>query len=283
MGKEKIAAPVFLVLSTKGGAGKSTLSQQILASYNLARYGKSEIVELDDENLDSSWLSKSGITARQVELGDDRDEIAMAISAAIPVGAEGLVIDVGGNRTANIVIRELNRLTARAMQIDAVCIPVSDNRMGVENAIKTLESIQQSPMGSTLLPKCFIALNRVRNTKIETSDDPRLERRFRKVIDMASTWGLDILVVNDMDGVENLAPIGMTVLEVADRRSEFVADLNSKILDASKSGDSELLILLDDLQWAVNVATDDFAPLIRRAHDHLDTILARINKKGKAA
>lgn len=274
-------APVFLVLSTKGGTGKSVVSQQVLATYNLKRFGNSKIVELDDENLDSSWLIDSEIKAEQIALGDDPDEFAMAVGSAIKMGSSGVVVDVGGNRTAKIVIAELNRLVSRASQIDAVCIPISDNRMGVENAIKTLEMIKGSPMGSVLLPKCFIALNRVRYAKATSIKDESIKRRFDQVVRLVSDWKLPVLMVHDMDGVENLSPLGLTVLEVADRLGELNEKLNKVISKASDDGNESLLQSSDNLQWAVNKASNEFAPLIINSHKQLDEILETISAKAE--
>lgn len=276
--KETKKAPVILVANSKGGGGKSTTSQQILAPFMLSRYGKASIKELDDQNLDSDYLTRSAIKAEQILLGDDANEFATAVADAVPLNAEGLIIDVGGNRTTSIVIRELSRLTTRARQIDAICLPISDNRMGVRNAEKTLEEIQNSPEGVQLLKKCFIALNRVRNKNASSVDDSSVLRRFRHAINLAKKWKLQVMFIHDMDGIENLAPLGKTVMEVADLRDELVEDLNQQILDADKEGNEGKVVLLDDLQWAVNVAAHDFAPLIKKSHDQLEVILGNLAK-----
>lgn len=264
---------VILVLSTKGGAGKSSVSQQVLATYNLKNAGESELAELDDENLDSAYLNKSGINAQQITLGDDPDEYAMAVASAFPLDAKNRVVDVGGNRTASIVIKELSRLTSRSQIVDAVAIPVADNRMGVQNAEKTLKEIQNSTNGDLLLAKCFIVLNRVRNKKVNSIDDPALARRFRNAINMIKRWKLPAVIVHDLDGVENLAPLGKTVYEVAGIRKQLISALNTQMKEAAAAQDEKEMVLVDDLQWAVNVAADDFMPLIERSHAQLAEVL----------
>ncbi|MCA6065410.1 hypothetical protein [Thalassolituus marinus] len=274
-------APNILVLSTKGGTGKSLISQQILATYNLARFGVAKIVELDDENLDSSWLSgadRSAIKASQVVLGSDPDEYARSVADAIPLDAEGLIVDVGGNRTATIVIKELSRLAARASVIDAVCIPISDNRMGVLNAEKTLAEISSSPGGDKLLAKCFIALNRVRSKKAKSIDDPSLVRRFRQAVSLAKKWKLPVVIVHDMDGVENLAPLGKTIYEISKIGDSLTEELSEQIMAAHNEKQFEKVTLLDDLQWSVSVAAYDFAPLVEFAHDQLDVIMRDVGR-----
>jgi hypothetical protein len=277
--KEVNKAPVILVANSKGGGGKSTVSQQVLATYILKEYGSASIKELDDENLDSEYLTRSDIKAEQILLGSDSDEFASAVAETISLNSESLVIDVGGNRTTSIVIRELARLTTRSRVVDAICIPISDNRMGVMNARKTLEEIKNSPEGQNLIKKCFIALNRVRNLKAESIEDKKILRRFSNVVALAKEWGLDVMIVHDMDGVENLAPLGKTVIEVADMRDELISDLDTQMHAANEKGDMELLTTLDDLQWAVNVASQDFAPLIRKSHVQLKNILKKLSSK----
>ena len=272
-------APVILVANSKGGGGKSTTSQQVLAPFILKEYGNATIKELDDENLDSEYLTRSDIKAEQIILGSDSDEFASAVAETIDLNSQGVVIDVGGNRTTSIVIRELARLTTRSRVVDAICIPISDNRMGVINAEKTLQEIKDSPEGANLIKKCFIALNRVRNLKAESIDDKKLLRRFSNVASLAKKWKLDVMIIHDMDGVENLAPLGKTVIEVADMRDELIEDLNAQILKAHENEKGDLVTVLDDLQWAVNVATSDFAPLIRKSHGQLKDILKKLASK----
>jgi hypothetical protein len=272
-------APVILVANSKGGGGKSTTSQQVLAPFILKEYGSATIKELDDENLDSEYLTRSDIKAEQIILGNESDEFASAVAETIDLNSQGLVIDVGGNRTTSIVIRELARLTTRSRVVDAICIPISDNRMGVINAEKTLQEIKDSPEGENLIKKCFIALNRVRNLKAESIDDKKLLRRFSNVAALAKKWKLDVMIVHDMDGVENLAPLGKTVIEVADMRDELIEDLNAQILKADEDGKKDLVTVLDDLQWAVNVATSDFAPQLRKSHGQLKGILKKLASK----
>jgi hypothetical protein len=269
-------APTILVANSKGGGGKSTTAQQILAPFILNKYGSVSIKELDDQNLDSAYLDRSKINAEQILLGEDADEFATAVANAIPLNSEGLIIDVGGNRTTSIVIKELSRLTTRARQIDAICIPISDNRMGVRNAEKTLEEIKATPEGSQLLGKCFIALNRVRNKNAKSIDDPSVLRRFRHAVKLAKKWDLQVMFIHDMDGIENLAPLGKTVMEVAELRDELIEDLNGQILKADAEGKDDVVVILDDLQWAVNVAAHDFAPLIKKSHVQLDAILSNL-------
>lgn len=270
---------VFLTVSTKGGAGKSSVSQQVLATYNLKEYGNCTLVELDDENLDSEYLSASDIKAEQIMLGDDPDDYSQAVASALPLDSESRVVDVGGNRTASIVIKELSRLNSRAEQVTAIAIPISDNRMGVLNAEKTLNVIKNSSNGKMMLAKCFIVLNRVRNKRVKSIEDAALARRFRNAINMIKRWNLPVVIVHDLDGVENLAPLGMTVYEVSEVRDEIIATQNARMKKALEAKDEGEMIKVDDLQWAVNVATDDFNPLISQSHEQLHEALKVIAKR----
>lgn len=270
---------LYVTFNTKGGGGKSTNAQQILATHNLAKFGKSKIHELDDENLDSAYLDRSAVEAEQIELGNIPDEFAGAVAAAFPYGAENLVVDVGGNRTTTIVIKELSRLTARAMMVDAIVIPISDNRMSVINAEKTLNAIKASSHGEELIKKTIISLNRVRATKAQDIDNAAIQWRFRNAINLIKDWDLPYFFVYDMDGIENLAPLGLTIYEIAQEREELISHLVKRVKEAFKEGDQDKVMALDDLQWGVNVAADDFWPLIKRSHEMLDKALEKVKER----
>lgn len=59
--------PRFLSVTSKGGAGKSLTAQQICATWLLTRLGAdaANLIELDDQNLDSMWLTSSAIKSKQ--------------------------------------------------------------------------------------------------------------------------------------------------------------------------------------------------------------------------
>lgn len=270
-------APVFVVLSTKGGMGKSLISQQILAPYLFKKFGAAELIEIDDENKDSAWMKESDITTRQVRLGSDSTEFSRAISSAIGLSKGGVVIDVGGNRTAGIVLRELSRMTSRARRIDAICIPVADNRMGVLNAEKTLSEIQGISK-SALLKKCFIALNRVRNKDIVDPGDDRLTRRYSNVLSMAKRWKLPIVIVHDMDGVENLSPLGRTIQEISEHRDDLIAEIGEQLIKADLDGNTDQIVRLDDMEWAVNVAADEHRESVELAQDSISGVLEQLGQ-----
>jgi len=91
---------ILLAIQTKGGVGKSTISQQVLAPYFLAKDEPATLIEIDDENLDSAYLHDSLVKAEQLPIGSgltaDR-----AIESLMARVNENLVVDIGGNKTGD--------------------------------------------------------------------------------------------------------------------------------------------------------------------------------------
>jgi len=269
----------FATFQSKGGTGKSTVSQQCLATYNLARFDESKIVEFDDQNLDSEYMDQSMIEAKQVLLGDQPDQFHTAVASALPFDAKNVVLDVGGNRTTKIVIDQLEMLTGRTEQLDAIAIPISDNRMGPKNAEKTLAMIKSTMDSDLLLAKCFLVLNRVRAKGITSIDNPSIQSRYRNVHRLAKKWKLPVLIIEDMDGIENLAVTGKTIYELQPLHKSLIKTFVEKAKKAFDEEDNETVMAMDDLQFAVNNACKNYWPVIQSTHNQLDKILDTIAKK----
>lgn len=274
----------ILVAQTKGGAGKSTMAQQILATYNLRYFNEAQITELDDENRDSEWLDQSEIKTSQVSVGEVAIDFAEAVQTAVELGKKGIIFDAGGNRTSSILIRELGRSRTRMKMIDAICIPVVDNRMSVENARKTLEAIKESDItgnGQELLKRCFVALTRVNRKGLGNVLDAGMSRRYRNVIELCVSYSLPMIVVNEMDGIENLSGFGRTVFELTeDEIFSFVSDdISDRVIAASDAKDKSKVTIFSDMEWNLNRAYTDFKPIILDAHDQLDKVFSTIESR----
>lgn len=274
----------ILVAQTKGGAGKSTVAQQILAPYFLRYFNEAKIIELDDENRDSEWLKESEIETSQVSVGEVATDFAEAVHKAVEISEKGVIFDAGGNRTSLILIRELGRARARMGAIDAICIPIVDNRMSVENARKTLQAIKDSDItgnGQELLKRCFIALTRVNRKGFGNQLDAGLTRRYRNVIDLCINHNLPLMVINEMDGIENLAGFGRTVFELTEDEvfASISDNITERVIAASKAKDKYSETIYSDMEWNLNRAYADFKPIIIDAHNQLDDVLALIESR----
>ena len=125
-----------IVINTKGGAGKSTLMSQILAPYLFQEnQEKVNLIEIDDENNDSVAFSKSEIvqcTILPTAQINKIDEIFF--------DDKDTLIDVGGNKTATIFLREMKKIQEYENII--WFIPLGAGEQDNQNALETYNSIK---------------------------------------------------------------------------------------------------------------------------------------------
>ncbi|AFI06720.1 P-loop NTPase family protein [Helicobacter cetorum] len=96
---------IAVVLNSKGGVGKSTFANQILTSYFYEKSNgnfKVKLVEIDDENNDVKSLYKSNIIDEHVINTNKLRQLDDFL-----ITDENLIIDVGGNKTTEIFLKEI--------------------------------------------------------------------------------------------------------------------------------------------------------------------------------
>jgi len=149
----------FIVANTKGGVGKSTTATQLLVPYlyeNLYKKlnDKVNLIELDDENLDSKSFANSEILkAEQIKVasGDLEGNLIEKV-----LGYNDFVIDIGGNKTTTIVLNKIDEL-GLIDTLDAIFIPLTDGEQDAINAYKTYRLIKDFNKNI----KTFFVLSRV--------------------------------------------------------------------------------------------------------------------------
>ncbi len=97
---------IYITITSKGGAGKSTFAGQILSAFlHIKNNKKVTLLEIDDENEDSSTFGKSDIlesriiATRSIYMIDE-----------IFFQDEDAIIDVGGNKTATIFLKQMKHV-----------------------------------------------------------------------------------------------------------------------------------------------------------------------------
>jgi len=145
----------FIVANTKGGVGKSTTATQLLVPYLHEKLNdKVNLIELDDENLDSKSFANSEILkAEQIKVagGDLEGNLIEKV-----LGYDNFVMDVGGNKTTTIVLNEVGEL-GLIDTLDAIFIPLTDGEQDAINAYKTYRLIKDFNPNI----KTFFVLSRV--------------------------------------------------------------------------------------------------------------------------
>lgn len=146
----------IVVLNTKGGASKSTVSLQIGAAYFLSKNKNVDLLEFDDENKDSLSFNQSQIKSKQIKIGDGKDITDVLRESLLDNTLENVVIDVGGNKTTTTFINGLKK-SSIYKKIDLILIPMSGGDQDTKNAIKTYKLIKDFN-----IPVIFV-LSRVSN------------------------------------------------------------------------------------------------------------------------
>lgn len=150
----------ILVVSSKGGVGKSTVSMQLIAPYLYINNKNTPInfYEFDDENLDSLSYGGSRLTIREPI---DVDEfVLMNKLIDILSSKESCCIDVGGNKSTAICLDVLEDC-GLGYEIDLAIIPLLDGEQDAINAKKTYNRLKIIDKNM----KIVFALNKVTNKK----------------------------------------------------------------------------------------------------------------------
>ena len=127
-----------LVISTKGGAGKSTFCFEILAPYVYMKSNKkAKIYEYDNENQESLNYKSSSIIEATVNETNNDDTIGDDLS--IKSKEKDYIVDVGGGSRAGSFI--LNNGDFFSAWFDRIFIPLNFDQQDTINALTTYQSI----------------------------------------------------------------------------------------------------------------------------------------------
>ena len=123
----------IMVVSSKGGVGKSTISMQLITPYLYIQNNKNPIAyyEFDDENNDCLSYGDSKLSNREiVEVSTTilRDRITDIIAKD-----ETACFDVGGNKTTTMVLDAMSE-SGMMTFIDLIVIPILDGEQDGINA-----------------------------------------------------------------------------------------------------------------------------------------------------
>lgn len=249
----------FLCVSTKGGVGKSSISQQVAATYLLKRDGEARLVELDDQNLDSQWLTKSRIKTTQILVDGDPKMAILDVFEAM--AGQSFVLDLG-NQTADLAIDAMGR--SRVLRrFDLIFVPVRDTGQDLINAEKTIAEIRSHE------PNARIALV-LNGIAVKQS---RLKMLYGKIFDFAEDANLPLLQMPFVDGYGQSREFETTLVEIADQADKLIDFFSEKSFDLDKAGkhrESRNCIAMTQL---IDIAVEASAA-ITRIHTEIDGLLA---------
>lgn len=259
----------ILVVSSKGGVGKSTVSMQVVAPYLFEKNNNSPIsfYEFDDENVDS--LSYGGSKLTQREAIDVEDFVIMDKFMEILSLDQFCCIDVGGNKSTTLCLNTLEDC-GMLSQIDLAIIPLLDGEQDAINAqtvYNKLKSIDPEI-------KVVFALNRVKNIKFAPYQFDNFFGDIRGLFDDKDAIVKNIdpnetenfICIEDSDMIKYSRKFGMTIYEIAMLQRDFAKELES-------SDDQKQKKLLSFKNYLHTNGKKYYNSTLKLAFEQLNTIL----------
>jgi len=256
----------FIVLNTKGGVGKSTLSMQILAPYLYVKSGQNDrvnLIEFDDENSDSKSFDNSNIViAKRYKIsGNDLDSTLTDIS----LDNDNLIVDVGGNKTTTYMLDSLKN-TNLIDVFDCVFIPLGDGEQDAINAINVYNKIRD--LSNDI--KVIFALSRVNksyDTEIQFLDfygdkKGRIDDRVGYIEDIKED-DRNIIKIDDSESIKISRAFGLTVFELANQNVDELKEkmkqfLREKNTAKSKKASYRITLINKAIQFKNDVINECF-------------------------
>lgn len=226
----------ILVISSKGGVGKSTVSMQVVAPYLYEKNEKNPInfYEFDDENIDSLSYGASLLTNREAIAVEQYIMIEKMIE--ILTQEHFCCIDVGGNKSTSLCIDVLEE-SGLVNEIDCAIIPLLDGEQDAINAKNIY--IRLKSLSPSL--KVIFALNRVKNRKFVNYEFDNFFGDARGIFDDSNALIHFIkgdednyICIEDSDTIKYSRKFGLTIYEIASQKRDFNAMLQNSKDDKDK-------------------------------------------------
>ena len=233
-----------MIVSSKGGVGKSTVAMQVVAPYLYQYNGKEPIsyYEFDEENNDLLSFGASELTKRKIGSVSTprlREEFAEIFSKD-----ENACFDVGGNKSTTLVLEALDE-SGMINFVDLVVIPLLEGEQDGINASIIYSVIK----GMREDMKVLFILNRAR-------DFEHLEYQFDNYFGDIRGFFHDKYAVKsylfdgdksdyaallDNDVIKYSRKFGLTVYEIAKQERDFIAEMKSHQEETSREEEVKLL------------------------------------------
>jgi len=234
----------IVVISSKGGVGKSTISMQVITPYLYEKNNKQPIqfYEFDDENEDSLSYGGSKLTERK--LIEVADEILFTQMLEILSSDENICIDIGGNKSTTMALNALNK-TGAIYEVDMAVIPMLDGEQDAINASKIYQQLKNANPDI----KIVFALNKVKQLKYLKyqfdnffGDIRGIFNDINALIHILEEYEKNnYIALLDDDVIKYSRKFGTTIYEIANQNRDFkmemkkVNDIREKKLIGFKS------------------------------------------------
>jgi hypothetical protein len=262
----------IVVISSKGGVGKSTVSMQIVIPYLYKDSGDSVVryYECDDENKETQSYLHSKITEKKSINMSDKLVLGDSLIEAIH-GDGSSCIDVGGNKSTTMVIDSLSE-NGLLFFIDLVVIPLLDGEQDAINAINIYKQLKE--LNPDL--KFLFALNRARNieqTHYQFDNffgDVRgvFENRYEVQRELQEYEKDNYISILDDNIIKYSRRFGITIYEISKDKRDFITEMQTN--KELSMREKKLLSLKYYLQTSSYKYVDD---VLNKAFDKIDLII----------
>jgi len=265
----------ILVLSSKGGVGKSTIAMQIVSPYLYVHNNKKTIkyYEFDDENKDYLSFCASSLSIRKnIEVNDNflRDEITEIFSQK-----ESVCVDIGGNRTTTLALKVFKE-SGMIHLVDLVIIPLLDGEQDGINAglvYKSLKKLNPSIKVLFILNKVKSA-NKLKYQFENYFGDPRgifsSKYALKSYISKKDFDNHVFLLDNDV--IKYSRRFGLTIYEIAKQNRDFMSALKE---DMGAHNTSDEIKLLSFKNYMDNASKEYYTEVLVPIFKKMDKILWR--------
>lgn len=272
---KKNKAMKILVISSKGGVGKSTISMQVATPYLFVHNDKKPIkyYEFDDENQDYLSFGASKLSIRKnIEVSNSflRDEISEIFSKN-----ESICVDIGGNRTTSLALKAF-RDSGMIQLVDLVIIPLLDGEQDGINAsivYNTLKDLNRDI-------KILFILNKVKNkNKLAYQfenfyGDPRgiFNEKYALKTYLNENDFNNHMILCDNDVIKYSRRFGLTIYEIAKQKRDFTSQLRKNMENYTSEDEIKLLSFKNYMDNTSKEFYDEnIVPIFRK----IDKILGR--------
>jgi len=222
----------ILVLSSKGGVGKSTIAMQIASVYLYIHNHRRKVLyyEFDDENRDYLSFGASSLSIKKnITLSDAflRDELTEIFSKN-----ESICVDIGGNKTTTLALKAFKE-SGMINLVDLVIIPLLDGEQDGINASIVYKKVKE------LNPdvKVLFVLNKVKDRdRLEYQfenyfGDPRgiFSKKYALKSYVSRKDFANYAILMDNDVIKYSRRFGLTIYEIAKQDRDFISAIRKNM------------------------------------------------------
>lgn len=232
----------IIVVSSKGGVGKSTISMQLIAPFLYEFNGNNPVsfYEFDDENSDCLSYGDSKLTKRRIV--EVSSPILREDLTDMFLKEETACFDIGGNKTTTIVLNAFNE-SGMIHFVDLVVIPLLDGEQDGINAIVIYSILKD--MRPDL--KFIFVLNRAKNHRYVEYQFDNFFGDIRGIFENNNSvinciFGEDdnYIAMIDDDIIKYSRRFGLTIYEIAHQNKDFISLLKLNMQEMSPEQEIKL-------------------------------------------